>query len=155
MNLFYKIHLQAFKVFCKINSFLKRKHTVWRTFKMTHVDRICIFTTSSEKHYRVLDKILYTEYQASCMWSATLLSICDNIWCLGPNICAWIHTKVSWVKAPFSVGGYVQTFSQEHTVVLWDRKCHVQNWNWAPLENVTSITAWANLLSNRVIRRII
>jgi len=81
-----------------------------------NTDGICIFTTSSEKHYRVLEKILCTKDQASCMRSATLLSICDNIWCLGLNIPAWIHTKVLWVKAPFSVGGRYKPSGRN---ILW------------------------------------
>jgi hypothetical protein len=33
----WKLHLRPVNVFCKINSFLKRKHTVCRTSEMTHV----------------------------------------------------------------------------------------------------------------------
>jgi hypothetical protein len=33
----WRLHRRPVNVFCKITSFLKRKHTVCRTFKMTHV----------------------------------------------------------------------------------------------------------------------
>jgi hypothetical protein len=33
----WRLHCSPVNVFCKINSFLKRKHTVCRTSEMTHV----------------------------------------------------------------------------------------------------------------------
>jgi hypothetical protein len=33
----WRLHWRPVNVFCKINPFLKRKHTVCRTFEMTHV----------------------------------------------------------------------------------------------------------------------
>jgi hypothetical protein len=46
-------------VFCKINSFLKRKHTVCRTSEMTHVGgKICRTYVKIRNIPRILGKIL-------------------------------------------------------------------------------------------------